>query len=274
MALSECKVSIDSSGRERISHGTLDFPIACYHDDLGSQAVPWHWHEEWEAVLVTHGSALIRTDREQLVIRAGDGFFINAGVLHGCWNHGSEICRFHSLVFHPRLVGGSPDSVLMQNYVLPMQRCSAMRMVLLNRAVPWQQGALEAVEAAWQACVQEETGYQWEVRDALSRLTAALCRHMLVTQPETSGKAQRQGERVKQMLAYISEHLSEPLTADEIARSAAVSPSECLRCFHDVIGETPIQYVRKLRLQKAARLICETSTGIAAVLRCTVGGLR
>ena len=36
------------------------------------------------------------------------------------WPGPAGPCRLHSLVFHPRLVGGSPESVFYQDYLLPL----------------------------------------------------------------------------------------------------------------------------------------------------------
>ena len=42
MALSLCRTTVDDSARELMEHGTAAFPIACYHDDLQAEPVPWH----------------------------------------------------------------------------------------------------------------------------------------------------------------------------------------------------------------------------------------
>lgn len=46
MALSPCCTELDENGRELNAHGTAAFPVACYHDQLEIDPVPWHWHEE------------------------------------------------------------------------------------------------------------------------------------------------------------------------------------------------------------------------------------
>ena len=57
---------------------------------------------------------------EKYTLAEGDGLFINAGVLHADWPLAAGRCRLHSVVFHPRLVGGSPDSVFWQKYLQPL----------------------------------------------------------------------------------------------------------------------------------------------------------
>ncbi len=49
----------------------------------------------------------------------------------------------------------------------------------------------------------------------------------------------------------------------QIAASARVSVSECLRCFRNTIGVPPIQYLKQFRIQKAAELLATTDWKIA-----------
>lgn len=70
MALAPCQTAVDSSGRELVEHGTTGLPVACYHDDLGRRDVPWHWHDELEAAVVTEGCAVVSAGESKRVIRA------------------------------------------------------------------------------------------------------------------------------------------------------------------------------------------------------------
>lgn len=50
MGLSQCAAATSKEGRELACHGQAEFPVACYHDDLSRNPVPWHWHPELEAL--------------------------------------------------------------------------------------------------------------------------------------------------------------------------------------------------------------------------------
>lgn len=265
MAISECVLQVGDNGQELVRHGTSSFPIACYHDDLRKMEVPWHWHEEWEAAFITQGKCVVKTDREVYTVSAGEGFFINSGILHGCWDLEDSGCRFHSLVFHPRLVGGSMDSVFYQDYVTPLLDTSRGESLHLKPSVAWHAQALDAVETAWQACSREEAGYELHVRSALSELVWQLHRHLPAAKTAPSPKAIRDGERIKRMLGYIDEHIAENITTAQIARSASISESECLRCFRTVISTTPIQYVRHRRIRWAAQLLQDPQERISDI---------
>ncbi len=263
--LSDCNTTVNQNNEELIRHGTAAFPLACYHDDLNRAAVPWHWHEELEAAVFMEGEGLITIGSRSCIVRAGDGFFVNSGVLHSCQPLEGADCRFHSLVFHPRLVGGSLESIYYQNYVLPITENKGLDGLFLAASLPWQKEILMHIERAWQACAQENSFFELTVRDSLSRLLGLLRDHFSQETVRPDAKLSRDAARIKQMLQYIQEHYREELTVLDIAGSAAVSESECLRCFHTVIGTTPIRYLREYRIEEAARLLAATREPICDI---------
>lgn len=258
-----CTLMTDESGRELIEHGTAAFPVACYDDDLTREEVPWHWHENLEIAIITEGTALVAAGSQKYTIGPGDGFFINVGVLHGCWD--LEGCRLHSLVFHPRLVGGSLDSVFYQSYMLPLTRNQAAEGLFLRRSIPWQKDILDSIVSAWDACAREQPGFEFHVRAALSNLVLLLCSNLPAGTQAHDGRSLRSSERIKEMLQFIHDNYMEELSAAQIARSAAVSESECLRCFRSAIGTTPIRYVKQYRIQKASQLLTSTRERICDI---------
>lgn len=265
MALSPCGTITDKSGKELVNHGTTAFPIGCYHDDLQRQYVPWHWHGELEAAIVTEGEAMVAADSERFYVKQGDAFFVNTGVLHGCWNVDDTSCRFHSIVFHPRLVGGSVDCVIWQNYLQPVLEDASFKSIHLDHRIDWQKEAIDAVEEAWSNCVNEPPGYEFQVRNALSRLIYLVAAHKNNIVKPLSAKTLRDGTRIKLMLEYIQRHFYEDITIDKIAQCADISESECLRCFKKTIGTTPIQYLKSFRIQKAAELLENTDEKIVDI---------
>lgn len=265
MALNECNTIVDADGRELLEHGTTAFPIACYEDDFGICDVPWHWHKEWEAVLIVRGSCLVAAGNRKTELHAGEGFFIHSEALHGCWDTHSSGCSFHSIVFHPRLVGGGLDSVFYQQYIQPLLDHPHPELIVLKPNVPWQKQALETIEAAWQHCIQETPGFHFQVRNALSELVWLLHNHLSPVTVSVSSKNLRDAQRIKTMLSYIHAHYSDELNSAAIAASGSISESECLRCFRSTISTTPIQYLKLYRIQQAARLLTESHQKISDI---------
>ncbi len=265
MALTDCDVQVNPQGRELREHGTTLFPIACYYDRLSQDDVPWHWHDEWEAIVIERGTAVICVNGQDYTIGPGEGIFINASVLHSVWDQGDTDCRLRSIVFHPRLVGGGIDSIFWQGYVQPVLSNTGLRCVLFTPGTDWHNAAIQYILAAWTACVEEPAGYELRVRSVLSQLTFLLMSHCPAGQTRPTEKALRNEGRIKTMLRYIQGHIQEGLTLSSIAQSAAISESECLRCFRDMLGTTPIQYVRQARIQRASQLLESTNLKIAEI---------
>ena len=264
MAIFSGRVRVDETGRDVASFGTAAFPVASYHDDLSKYDIAWHWHDEMEAVVLTSGTVVFAAGNRKYTLQEGEGFFINSGALHGAWSVDTSGCRFHSLVFHPRLVGGSSDSVFYQNYVKPLMENSGLEGVVLSPRISWQADAIAAIESAWQACAKEPVGYEFQVRTNLSQLLCLLQSGF----PENAvpnKKQLRAAERIKNMLHFIHENFSHDLNTTAIAGSARVSDSECLRCFHNIIGTTPIQYLRQYRIQRSAQMLTETDMPVSEI---------
>ena len=269
MPLSHWTPGVDAQGRELAKHGNAAFPIGCYYDSLSVEPVVWHWHDEMECAFVTEGECTFLIGSERILLKTGEGIFIIPGIVHAVADPMIDStmteppdCRLHSMCFHPRLVGGSPESVFWQNYVQPLNTDMANIYVHLDPNVYWQREALDALENAWQTCIADEPGFELEVRNYLSRLVWLLTANKSSQQARPSEKSLRDAERIKTMLQYIHEHYSEELDTASIAQSALISASECLRCFHNTIGTTPIQYVKQYRVQQAARLLLTTELKI------------
>jgi AraC-like DNA-binding protein len=64
---------------------------------------------------------------------------------------------------------------------------------------------------------------------------------------------------------YIGEHLAEPITLDRIAGAVSTSPRTLARAFVEVLGDTPGDYVRRLRLHRIRRDLVAERQGTRAI---------
>ena len=276
MPLSSWVPGVDKQGRELAKHGDTAFPIACYYDALSIEPVDWHWHEEMECAFVTEGSCTFLIGAQRCDLQTGEGIFIIPGVVHAVADPLFDPttteppnCRLHSMCFHPRLVGGSPESTIWQKYVQPLVDDLTTPYVRLSPSNPWHQQALDAIEDTWQACVMDVPGYELRIRNRLSDFIWLLISNRETVKAKPSEKAIRDAERIKIMLNHIHVHYGEDLDTASIAQSANISVSECLRCFHNTIHTTPIQYLKQYRIQRAARLLTSTHMKIVDIgLQC------
>lgn len=74
-----------------------------------------------------------------------------------------------------------------------------------------------------------------------------------------------QSDRMKRVLGYVREHLSEPLPIDNLARVAAVSSRQFGRIFVAETGETPAKAIERLRVESARPRIERSSEPIETI---------
>lgn len=254
----------DKQKKELKDHGSAAFPLACYQNDADALPVPWHWHDEIELVQIAKGKAFIHFGDLSYEISEGNGCFINAGALHAVETCHNESMEEHCIVFHPRLVGGSVDSVFWQKYIQPIISDRSFCGTLLEQRIPWQKEILSHIHTAFKVCETEQAAYELTARNELSELIAVLSKQPF-QKKSISKKALRQNERMKQMLSFIQQHFGETVSIRQIAASASVSESECMRCFHQTIHTTPIAYLKNYRLQFAADLLKNTDLPVAVI---------
>ncbi len=67
-------------------------------------------------------------------------------------------------------------------------------------------------------------------------------------------------KRIKQVVAFIEQHIAEPLTIEKLASIACLSATQFKKVFKSNIGLTPAQYIIQVRMEKAHALIMHTDT--------------
>ena len=75
----------------------------------------------------------------------------------------------------------------------------------------------------------------------------------------------RDRSRAVEAALWLQSRSSEPVTLEDAARQAGLSPFHFLRLFSKVVGVTPHQYLLRLRLRQAARLLADESRPVTDV---------
>ncbi|ODU06050.1 MAG: AraC family transcriptional regulator [Pseudonocardia sp. SCN 72-86] len=70
---------------------------------------------------------------------------------------------------------------------------------------------------------------------------------------------------VSAIIAYVHEHLGEPLSVSDLAERAFMSPSAFSHLFRDVAGKSPYQFIKEMRLNKARELLIENEASITQI---------
>ncbi|WP_019535794.1 helix-turn-helix domain-containing protein [Paenibacillus ginsengihumi] len=103
--------------------------------------------------------------------------------------------------------------------------------------------------------------------EVLSFLTRTLSgSHQRAAWPERCSPAfSSRDPMMRQVLAYIHERYTEELTVEELAGIALQSRFHFIRSFKAEVGETPYQYVLRLRVEEAKRLLRHTKQTVTEI---------
>lgn len=83
-------------------------------------------------------------------------------------------------------------------------------------------------------------------------------KHKDTAQMSITVSQQTYHERIHQVIDYISEHLADEIILDDLASIACFSPFHFHRIFTSIIGETPHDFIERMRLETAANKLCTT----------------
>ena len=109
-----------------------------------------------------------------------------------------------------------------------------------------------------------------------ARAAAAVARHLVVYLRRSGGQAQfstmlaaqaAESEPVRELLAWLPDHLTADLTVPALARRVHLSERQFSRVFKAAVDVTPSEHVERLRLEAACRLLETTGSAVDHIAR-------
>lgn len=267
MLLHNCFHSDDRS-HDHIPFSSPGFPYVCIHTELNNYAdrrVPWHWHTSCEIVTVDQGSIELRTPDQTVILQKADAAFVNKGVLHTYLAVSEEPAVQYAHIFHADFLSGVYNSVFDEKYFEPILRCTALQAWQVRPDSKKHLAMISSVMEAQTKVSEEPMGYEFDIRAHLCEFWKGLYEETEALRVNAPVRNLADSERIKQMMDFIGEHYSEPLTVEEIASAAGISVRECSRCFRRCIGVSPIDHLTGLRVQRAAGMLVETSKSVLEI---------
>lgn len=246
-----------------------------------------HWHEDLQFIYVLGGSIEIKTLDNTVSVQAGEGIFINKNVVHFIRRTGE--CHYNSFIFPEQFLEFSAG----QAYTIHSPAKQFVDVIVENEQFSlfhftsgeeWQEKALSLLcrlselsrcyssgDTSKERSVCESDGtdrrgfYIYEVLVLLAALWLTMRKNILLPPKQQENTVSM---RMQKFLRCIEQHYPEDLTLEDIAGSASVSKSECLRCFNLTLQTTPYKYLMEYRLSKAAELLKKTDQPVSDISSC------
>ncbi len=255
---------IRSNHMQEVAGVSAEYPYVLNRVDSRQTQVPWHWHEELEFSYVRRGALRVAISGRSYVFSEGEGFFLNANVLHSMAPvRPPQEVYWDSHMFHPTLLGGYYKSVFDTKYMSPVLRNKNFALAAFRGETDAQQKILRLLRQA--AEIQAVQDSEMLTRNVFSEIWLLLRDEMQALGQTHDRISPVNQERIQSMLAYIHAHYAEKLTLDQIAAAAIVSRRECLRCFQSCIQKTPLGYLLDYRIQMAEQLLRTTDLPVTQI---------
>ena len=228
-------------------------------------AIGLHTHDFIELVLVLEGNATHLIQDKSYPIATGDAFVIKPGFAHGySGTRNLEICN---LLFDPQGLGLSRDELsrLPGYHMLfelePLFRDQHRFQSRLFLSPTGRHQVMKWIEQLQEELRLRMDGYRHLSLALLIRIIGFLARTYTGMATPTS----RTLLAVSKVVAHIEHHYTQPMRLNELARMAHMCERSLQRYFQQAFGLSPVDYINRLRLEKACQLLCEPSINITQV---------
>jgi transcriptional regulator GlxA family with amidase domain len=129
--------------------------------------------------------------------------------------------------------------------------------IFINEGAVWTSAGLTAGLDLAVALIEKDLG-----RD----VAGAIARRLVMHHRRAGGQSQHSellelvpsSDRIQKAVIFAKAHLANPLTVEELAEVAALSPRQFARAFRAETGQTPAKAVEQMRLEAARLMIEET----------------
>ena len=254
-----------SSLREKIQHGTLDFPAAYYYIDPSHPhyCMPIHWHKEWELIRIRSGNVVLHADNREFTAREGDIFLFHDSMLHGSLP--PEDVRYDCFVFD--LQGLFRSSERIHKALRPIYHLDVLPNVYYPRETNADLFPLvdELMDIHYQGYLSSAPSPYLELvtLSCLGHIFARILQngHYYTKLKDPAGSSHRI-VRIKSVLEFIEQNYHTELTLDTLAKTAGMNPRYLCRIFKETTTLSPIDYVINYRIEQACRLLSTTKLSV------------
>ena len=247
------KITLSLDQHENARHGEEIFPLQKYVTPLWKEYpyVTAHWHEEAEFTRLEKGSCTYQIHLETYEVEEGDLIFIPPAVLHAISNEKEECMQSETYVFHMDFLGAKAADICAIRYLNPLMNQKLIPPFVIKKGHPLYEKAAELFENINAEYDKKTPGYEIVIKSYLLQLVAALIPYC-TRNTEADAILTEHAKKLKEVLSYINAHYMEELTISELAGICFFSEYYFMRFFKKYMGMSCVQYIKNVRLERAA----------------------
>lgn len=254
---------INPDRSERVFYNESDYPAYIKKGALSAfpnYTAESHWHDDIEFILILSGQMLYNINGEVVVLKEGEGIFINARQLHFGYSEDKTECIFICLLLHPMLLCFSKS--LEQKYINPIILNEHITFFHIKNTTCWEKNVLSDIRYIYGIHVGKTA--ELKIQKAFINIWINLYENIITVQ--TAKKFKNNNLSVlKKMISFINQNYKEKISLQKIASSGNVGKTGCCAIFKKYLNKTPIKYLTEYRLRKGIELLRNTDMTVLEI---------
>jgi len=267
------KISVLSDGAECVPYEQPEFRVYAGKNWISEHYdmhVLCHWHDDLEFAFMLQGKMTYSINDEVIELQAGEGIFINSRQLHSNYSADGTDGQYLCVLIHPSVL--CANSLTAERAVEPLLKNTSFPWCKLTEEYSWQSGILQAVRQIMECSRRKEPSSMLAVQAQAFIIAELLFSNM----PEDSASlpyVDRRRTALRNMVSFIHRHFAEKIALKDIAAAGNVSITTCHDIFRRHLRQTPLEYLTRYRLNRAAAYLRESELSITEIsLACGFSG--
>ncbi len=261
-------IPISKTFQEITSHGTKEFPMAVYKNQLSKNIlgyIPLHWHDELQFVIVLKGSVTFTINQEEHCVKENNGIFINSGCLHNAIANNLDESIYVSVDVSPHFFAAS-NSIIQKKYIKPFIELKSIPFIEFNEFIIWQNKILKLISDLYKIYFKKDFGFEIKVHSIIFEIWYIIIKNTEKYENEVNESTiYSENERIKELLIFIHQNYKYKITLKDIAKVGNISRSECSRFFKKMTNLSPFEYLIKYRISQSVILLKESDLSITEI---------
>ncbi|MEN3333427.1 MAG: AraC family transcriptional regulator [Blastocatellia bacterium] len=215
-----------------------------------------HAHAAFTVTALLAGRMQTCIGENEFALTAGDVAFTGIGQLHAAEAHEID---FVSIRIHPALIN---------TLVAEMGLTRATAEIVFRRSHTTDEILLAMARIIAGEVTDEKPGHEIMLAALVRQLAIHLLRSHLTVRKSAQIELSRVGpvdRRLRRAIEFLHDNYGRELALEEIAAAAYLSEYHFARLFKQITGTTPHVYLANLRIEKARRLLIETTLPIIEI---------
>lgn len=244
--------------KELTPHGAPEFPLFVHENIFiyNNGAFPPHWHDEFEILYLEKGRARFDVDGEYFVLVDNEFLFVNCGSIHS----GKELVKSigYAIVFDLRFLSSEGPDIIKCRYFTPLKegRFFVPNLIKDNEL-------REDICKIIEVFKIKPFGYELQIKALLFNIFTRLFRYYV--KPRTNWVINSKLDKIKGVLEYVNLNYHRHFTLEELAEIGGISKFYLCRIFKEVLYMSPLEYINKVKVEKAGEFLRNTEMSITEV---------